>query len=158
MQVIVYTALGSNIGDRRSNLQQAIRAVWEVAVVRRSSRVYETKPWGCIDQRDFLNQALEIETNLDPLSLLDEFKSIEARMGRQPTFRNGPRLIDIDILLYADWVLEDERLVIPHPRMHMRAFVLAPLAELAPDICHPVSGRRIADLLQTLDTSGVNPV
>ncbi len=158
MQETAYLALGSNLGDPRFNLQAAIHALWEIVIVRRVSRVFETEPWGFLDQPNFLNQVVEIETSLDPLSLLGEVKRIETEMGRQPTFRNGPRLIDIDILFYADWVLEEAGLVIPHPRLHERAFVLVPLAELAADFVHPLLRRSVTQMLQDVDQSGVKPL
>jgi 2-amino-4-hydroxy-6-hydroxymethyldihydropteridine diphosphokinase len=111
------------------------------------SGVYETKPWGYLDQPDFLNQVIEGETELTPTRLLDFLKRIEKKMGREKNFRNGPRLIDLDILLYGDRVVHTTRLHIPHPELTERAFVLVPLAELAPELVHPVEGKRIAELL-----------
>lgn len=117
--------------------------------------IYETAPWGFLDQPKFLNQVLEIDTCLSPLSLLAYLKRIETDLGRTPTFHFGPRLIDIDILLYGDQVIELADLVVPHPQMHERAFVLIPLAELAPNACHPTLGQTIGQLLTQVDTSGV---
>ncbi|HJS29596.1 MAG TPA: 2-amino-4-hydroxy-6-hydroxymethyldihydropteridine diphosphokinase, partial [Anaerolineales bacterium] len=119
------------------------------------SPVYETAPWGYLDQPDFLNQVIRCRTLLPPIDLLAHLKSVELLVGRQPTFRYGPRLIDIDILLYDDIVYRSGALEIPHPQLHQRAFVLVPLCDLAPDLVHPVSGMRMSDLLAAVDSSGV---
>jgi 2-amino-4-hydroxy-6-hydroxymethyldihydropteridine diphosphokinase len=151
----VYLGLGGNLGDRQLNLRQAAAALPESVRIARASRVYETAPWGYTDQPNFLNQVLEVETSLSPLELLGELKKIEAGLGRQQTFRYGPRLIDIDILFYGSRVLDAPGLQIPHPRLAERAFVLAPLAELAPNLVHPTLRKSVADLLAQVDRSGV---
>ena len=152
----IYIGLGSNLGNRLENLNKAIEAlpprIQQVAV----SPVYETDPWGFVDQPAFLNQVIEVETGLLPSDLLAFLKQVEQRLGRQTTFRNGPRLIDLDILVYGDWILDQDGLVIPHPRMHERAFVLKPLADLAADLSHPVYGTTIQDLLGNVDQTGVH--
>ncbi len=153
--MIAYLGLGSNLGDRLANLQAAAAALPPAARVLRASRVYETPPWGYAEQPAFLNQVLEIDTALPPLELLGVLKDIEASLGRTPTFRYGPRLIDLDILLYNSQALELPGLSIPHPRLSERAFVLVPLAELAPDLRHPVNGKSIQELLEAVDRSGV---
>jgi 2-amino-4-hydroxy-6-hydroxymethyldihydropteridine diphosphokinase len=151
----VFLALGSNLGDRSANLQSAIASLTPGVRVLQSSSVYETAPWGITDQPDFLNMALKGETSLGPVELLHLLKNIEIGLGRQPSVHWGPRLIDIDILFYSNLVLEKLGLVIPHPHLHERAFVLVPLADLAPDLLHPVFGRSVRDLLAGVDASGV---
>jgi len=134
----VYIALGSNVGDREANLRRAVEFLDESAVtVRRLSSFYETEPVGYRDQPWFLNAALEAATDLPPDLLLSTLRAIESRMGSRKPFRNGPRLIDLDILLYGDAVIDTPTLQVPHPRMLQRNFVLAPLAEIAPQLRHP---------------------
>jgi len=148
---VVYLGLGSNLGDRESNLREAIRRLDEAgARVLALSPLYETAPVGYLDQPDFLNAVCRAETDLPPRDLLRVVKDIEAAMGRQPSFRNAPRPIDIDILFYDDLVLNTPDLVIPHPCLAERAFVLAPLADLAPNLCHPVLGHTVEALLTAL--------
>jgi 2-amino-4-hydroxy-6-hydroxymethyldihydropteridine diphosphokinase len=152
----IYIGLGSNLGDRLENLNKAIEALPPRIHKVTASLVYETDPWGYLDQPAFLNQVIEVETGLLPLDLLASLKQIERKLGRQASFRNGPRLIDLDIIVYGDWILDQDGLVIPHPRMHERAFVLKPLADLAPDLCHPVYNTAIQDLLSNVDQTGVH--
>jgi 2-amino-4-hydroxy-6-hydroxymethyldihydropteridine diphosphokinase len=153
---IVYLALGTNLGDRMENLRRAIAALSPSVKVTALSSVYETPPWGYADQPAFLNMALAAETDLEPLALITFLKKLETELGRETTFRNGPRLIDMDILFYDDLVFNQDDLVIPHPRLHERAFVLVPLNDIAPDLMHPVLKRTIRDLLKEVDTKGVN--
>ena len=122
-----------------------------------ASPVYETQPWGYTDQPSFLNQVIEARTELPPVELLAFLKRLETQLGRQPSVRYGPRLIDLDILLYGDLVMESQALTIPHPRLSERAFVLVPLADLAPDIIHPITRKTIHQLAQEVDRSGVEP-
>ena len=152
---ITYLALGSNIGDRRDNLRRALTGLAPEVQVMGRSPVYETPAWGYEDQPPFLNMALEAETSLLPEALLTHVKRLETELGRTPSFHWGPRLIDIDILFYGDLVLATPALTIPHPRLHERAFVLVPLNNLAPSLVHPVLGKTIAELLASLDTSGI---
>lgn len=151
----VYLSLGSNLGDRAANLRAAIAALPPAGtLVRQVSSFYETEPVDFLDQPWFLNCVVEGETNLEPLALLDSLHSIEARMGSKKKFAKGPRLIDLDILLYASESIETPELQVPHPRMLLRRFVLTPLAELAPGLKHPSWGATAAQLLaQSSDKS-----
>jgi 2-amino-4-hydroxy-6-hydroxymethyldihydropteridine diphosphokinase len=153
----VYLALGSNLGDRRANLRAAVEALAPVARLLAASPVYETPPWGYLDQPDFLNQVVQVETDLPPKELLDYVKGVETRLGRTESARYGPRKIDVDILFYDDLILDEPGLTIPHPRMQGRAFVLVPLADLAPDLLHPLEGKTIATLLAQVDRSEILP-
>jgi 2-amino-4-hydroxy-6-hydroxymethyldihydropteridine diphosphokinase len=147
MDHIVYLALGSNMGNRLANLKNAIGNLPPQMNVRRKSTVYETPPWGFKDQPAFLNQVVMAETYLDAESLLGHLKRLETALGREPGFPNGPRLIDMDILFYDDLVMDSPPLVIPHPRLHQRAFVLVPLNDIAPDLVHPVLDTPVSELL-----------
>ncbi|MCY0868967.1 MAG: 2-amino-4-hydroxy-6-hydroxymethyldihydropteridine diphosphokinase [Firmicutes bacterium] len=156
----VLIGLGSNMGDREFALQRAVCAVHALDSVRTVavSRVYETAPIGYLDQPDFLNAAIDVRTTLPPLQLLRALLHIETAMGRVRTVRNGPRPIDLDILLWGTRVVSDPILQIPHPRMHERAFVLAPLADIAATALHPVQGRTVLQLWTDLeDREGVRP-
>ncbi len=139
-------SLGSNLGDRAANLRAAVRALSPWVQVTDVSPLYETAPWGYSDQPPYLNLALLGLTHLPPMRLLHTLKRIEMRLGRETTFRYGPRVIDLDIVFYADLCLDTPRLTIPHPRMHQRAFVLAPLCDIAPGWVHPRLGRTVRSL------------
>ena len=144
----IYLALGSNIGDREENLQAAIRSFPTAGITTlRESPVYETEPVGFAGQRWFLNMVVEAETALFPMQLLTRTGKIERALGRVRTIPNGPRTIDIDILLYGNAVVRSPQLEIPHPRMQERRFVLAPLADLAPALRHPVTRKTVAQML-----------
>jgi 2-amino-4-hydroxy-6-hydroxymethyldihydropteridine diphosphokinase len=151
-----YLGLGSNIGDREQNLKDALAklAAPDLRVARLSS-VYETEPVGFTAQRWFLNLVVEIETELFPLQLLSRIAKIEQALGRARTVKNGPRTLDVDILLYGRAVVRSAKLEIPHPRMAERRFVLAPLAELAPELRHPVTHRSIRAMLDAAPAVGV---
>lgn len=153
----VYLALGTNLGDRLSNLHASMDALAPDVRVLDKSPVYETEPWGYTDQPPFLNMVACAETDLSPEDLLHRLKDIEATLGRIPSFRNGPRLIDIDILFYDDLVLDTPPLVIPHPSLHKRAFVLVPLATIAPKLVHPLLGLSVEQFLEKIDSHGVQP-
>jgi len=152
---ILYLALGSNLGDRFANLQAAMAALPPAVRVLARSPVYETPPWGLADQPAFLNMALKGRTALAPLDLLKHLKRLEIELGRLPAVRWGPRRIDMDILFYDRLILETPELTLPHPRLHERAFVLVPLADLAPDLRHPVLGAAVRELLAGVDTAGI---
>ena len=170
-EVKAYLSLGSNLGRRETNLEAAIgqlsqssniesgctkygrtQSKTELALnILRLSSVYETAPWGLEDQPDFLNCVLEVETHLTPSAVLELAKRVEDFLGRKPGTRYGPRLIDVDILFYGKLVLEQPDLQIPHPRLHLRAFALVPLAELVPEFIHPVLNVSVAQLAREVD-------
>lgn len=153
-----YVSLGSNVGDREQQIAAAIQALGArgIRVMRRSS-IYSTEPVDVATQAWFLNCVLEIETDLMPRQLLRTFKEIENELGRKYTVRRGPRVIDIDILLYGSSVVQTPDLEIPHPRMTQRRFVLVPLVEIAPAAHHPVENKSAEELLaETEDRSVVH--
>lgn len=154
-QHIVYLALGSNMGNRAANLKEAIAALPPQMEVKARSKVYETPPWGFAEQEKFLNQVVKVDTYVQPEALMKHLKRLEVALGRKPSFQNGPRLIDIDILFYDNLVLETPTITIPHPRAHERGFVLMPLMDVAPDLMHPVKGRSVRDLLAGCDLRGI---
>lgn len=155
MEHIVYLALGSNMGSRLVNLKAAVSNLTPQMTVKKKSSVYETPPWGFEDQAAFLNQVVMAETYLEPEALLGHLKRLEAALGRVPGFENGPRLIDIDILFFDDVIIDTASVAIPHPRLHKRAFVLVPLAEVAPELIHPVLRKSINELLEDVDQSEI---
>lgn len=145
---ITYLGLGSNLGDRRRNLEDAIERLESPDLrVLRASSIYETAPRDVADQPWFLNQVVEAETSLFPRQLHARAKKIERELGRKPSFPNGPRLIDIDILLLGGAIVSTPELEIPHPRMAERRFVLEPLAELIPEMKHPLTRRSVREML-----------
>ncbi|MGZ4789711.1 MAG: 2-amino-4-hydroxy-6-hydroxymethyldihydropteridine diphosphokinase [Terriglobales bacterium] len=150
MKKTVYLSLGSNVGEREANLRDAIRRLGEVGQVTAVSSFYETEPVEFTQQPWFLNIAVAFETKLMPRQLLSAVLKIERNMGRKRLQRKGPRLIDIDIVLFGNAVMNDAKLVIPHPAMHERKFVLAPLAEIAPEARHPALRKKVKELLQEL--------
>jgi 2-amino-4-hydroxy-6-hydroxymethyldihydropteridine diphosphokinase len=154
----IYLALGSNLGDRPANLKQAIASLTPQIEVRAKSHVYETPAWGYEDQPKFLNQVVRGRTYLDPEPLLKHLKRLEIALGRKESFQNGPRLIDLDILFYDDLALNTPSLVIPHPRLHERAFVLVPLMDIDPDLVHPVSKKSVREMLAECNAGAIERV
>lgn len=156
----VYIGLGTNVGDRPGLIERAIAALDEIPnvdLIRRAS-LYETEPVGPVDQSWFLNTVVEVDAELDPHALLSQLKRIETDLGRQKRERWGPREIDLDLLLYGDSTIRTSELVVPHPELAERRFVLVPLAELVPDLVHPGLGRSVERLLrECADEKGVRP-
>ncbi len=159
MKESVFIALGSNLGDRIGNCRRAMELIGRdgtgVRIVRRSS-LYETAPWGLKDQPPFVNAVVEVDTELEPRSLLDFLKSVEKELGgkKNPSERWGPRWMDLDIILYGDRIIDEAGLTVPHPLMARRAFVLLPLAEIGKQVVHPVLKKSISALLSELDDKG----
>lgn len=157
MIIEVYLSLGSNIGDKKAYLEEAIIEIGKIAKteLRAVSSFYITKPWGKLEQADFINMVIKIMTSLSAERLLENLQNIEMKMGRQDNGRWGPRIIDIDILLYGDKIIHTEELVVPHPHMKQRLFVLVPLMELNPDLVFPDDGAHIQEVLsKVLDREG----
>jgi 2-amino-4-hydroxy-6-hydroxymethyldihydropteridine diphosphokinase len=146
MSQLVYLSLGSNVGDREGNLRAAVAQLRSAIRVEAVSSLYETEPVGVTDQPAFLNLAVAAHTDLAPRQLLEAVKRVERRVGRKPTYRWGPRVIDIDIVLYDALILETPELTLPHARLAERAFVLVPLAEIAPEAVEPRSEKRVVEL------------
>jgi 2-amino-4-hydroxy-6-hydroxymethyldihydropteridine diphosphokinase len=147
----IYLGLGSNLGEREKMLAEAVRALDSPRLrILRLSPVYETEPMGVAGQNWFLNLVAEAETDLFPLQLLHRTSKVEAQLKRRRLAPNGPRTIDIDILLFSNFVIDAESLMIPHPRFRERRFVLAPLADLAPLLRDPVTGKSVRELLAGL--------
>ena len=150
---LAYIGFGSNIGDRLAHIQNAIHTLskTEGITLQKISSIYTTDPVGYEAQAQFLNGIVAIQTSLSPLSLLHTLKDIETAIGRKHRIRWGPREIDLDILIYEDLCVQTEKLIIPHPEMHLRGFVLVPLAEIAPDLVHPVFQESIQTLLNRFE-------
>lgn len=152
---LAYVGLGSNLGDSDRQLRDAmdqLKALPGTRLLRRSP-IYRTPPWGVLDQPDFLNAVVQLDTTLSPHGLLDDLLAIEVRAGRVRAVRNGPRILDLDLLHVDGVLLDDDRLTLPHPRLAERAFVLLPLNDLAPELLLPGQGQ-VADLLAAVDASG----
>jgi 2-amino-4-hydroxy-6-hydroxymethyldihydropteridine diphosphokinase len=156
MPTIAYIGIGSNVGDRKVNCRKAFELLADTGRVISVSSLYYTEPLGYKEQDDFINAVVSVETDLSARELLDACRAIEGRLGRKRTLRWGPRTIDLDILLYGEQMINQPDLVIPHPLMATRKFVLAPLAEIAPELMHPVLHKTAKQLLRELkDTSTV---
>jgi 2-amino-4-hydroxy-6-hydroxymethyldihydropteridine diphosphokinase len=148
---VVYLGIGSNLGDKQGNCLDAIERLSTRGIsISKRSAMHETQPWGVEDQPDFVNMAVEVETVMSPEELLVTVKEIEREMGRKAGTRWGPRLIDLDVLLYDDRIVKSKDLIIPHPLLHKRNFVLLPLAEISPECVHPVLKKTIRELAQEL--------
>jgi len=151
-----FLALGSNVGDREANLRTAVTLLQGDEIrVRRGSSLYETAPQELLDQPSFLNAVVDVETSLFPMQLLARVREIERKMGRRRVTPKGPRNIDIDILFYGRNVIATAELEVPHPRIAQRRFVLEPLAEIAPEFRHPLTGKTANEMLATLEPQGV---
>ncbi len=155
MEELVYLSLGSNLGDRPANLLQAVAQIRAADSVGAVSSLYETQPVDVLDQPWFLNSVAAIKTRKEPRELLNFLLSVEAAMGRLRQRNKGPRKIDVDVLLFGDRVVQEPGLIIPHPAMHLRRFVLEPLVEIAPQVCHPVFKKTARELLAALDESQI---
>lgn len=152
---MIYLSLGTNMGDRQHNLDRAIDALGEGMVITAVSPIYQTPPWGLTDQPDFLNLCLQATTNLTPHQLLHFNQQVEIQIGRVKEIRWGPRLIDIDILFYDALILQEEQLTIPHPHIAQRAFVLVPLADVAPGLIHPQTGKTVRQMLAAVNRADI---
>lgn len=155
MTTSAYFSIGTNLGDRFANLQRALRLLQAEMPITAVSPIYVTEPWGDADQPKFLNICVAAGTDLSPREVLDTIKAIEHDMGRVPSRHWGPRLIDIDLLLYGRQTVNEPDLIVPHPHMGERAFVLAPLANIIPTYVHPTTGRTIAAMLEDIDLNSV---
>lgn len=146
-----FIGLGSNLGSRKTNLSKAIELIGNFAEITKKSSIYETEPVGLKKQNKFLNMVIEISTKLIPSKLLKKLREIEKNMGRTRRIKNGPRIIDLDILLCNKGIIDlRSSIKIPHPRMHKRNFVLAPLNEIAPNLIHPKYNKNIKTLISLL--------
>lgn len=147
-QHTAYLLLGSNIGDRQQHLATALRKIGDkVGLIQKVSSTYQTQPWGVTNQDDYLNMAVQISTSLTPEVLFERIKVIETAAGRISMVQNAPRTLDIDILFYEQLVMSSEHLTIPHPRLHLRRFVLIPMVDIAPHFIHPVFKKSMQALL-----------
>lgn len=154
-QANVYLGVGSNLGNRKANLLSAISLLSGISTVRKLSPIYQTSPVGFEKQPDFLNMACLVSISYEPEEFLKEIKAIEKKLGREKSFKNGPRLIDIDILFWGKEVIKTKNLQVPHPRAAEREFVLRPLSRIAPSLVHPLLRKSVSSLLASLEPQGI---
>lgn len=145
-----WIALGGNLGDRKGSLHAALMEISRFSEIVRVSSFYETEPVGFASQPPFLNAVAQLRTDLEAREVLNQLLAVEKKLGRERAIRNGPRVIDLDLLLYDDAIIDEPGIEVPHPRLHERRFVLTPLAELAPDLVHPIFQHTMAALLASL--------
>ncbi len=146
----VYIGIGSNVGDRKKNIRRALELLEEESTIIKKSPIHETEPEGFAYQNLFLNCVVHVETNHDPMTLLEFLQDVEKRLKRVETMKNGPRTIDLDILFYGENIIDTDELTVPHPQLHTRTFVLIPLNEIAPDLVHPVLKKTVREILEDL--------
>ncbi len=146
----VYISIGSNLGNRKQNIRKALEKLSSSGIIKKCSRPYRTLPYGPVKQPDFINMAVQFETALQPQALLIKLQEIEKELGRVKTVRWGERTIDLDIIFFDEAVIEEKTLIIPHPDMHRRLFVLRPLMDICPDFIHPVLKKDIRTLYRVL--------
>ncbi len=151
----IFLSLGTNVGDRLKNIVNTINELRKIIEVGSISYIYETEPWGYIDQNKFLNLCIQGSTDMGPQELLIEMKNLEEKIGREKTFQWGPRLIDIDILFYDDLILQEDKLVLPHSGIEERAFVLIPLLDINPNFIHPVLNKSMLELSENVSEDGI---
>lgn len=151
----VLIGIGSNIGERKENIGKAISLLKEKCRILKMSPLYETEPIGYRYQEWFLNCAIKVKTSLKPQELLDFLQSIEKRLGRVRTIKNGPRTVDLDMLFYGKKIINESNLIVPHPRLHKRLFVLKPLKDICPDFVHPILKKNIKGLYSAVNKIAV---
>ena len=154
--MICYIGLGSNLGDRKNFLDSAVAELEKISIVSNKSKIYETPPWGDTEQPSFLNSCVEIKSDLPAAELLSQLKNIEDQLGRTHIRKWGPRVIDLDLLFYGSETMTTEKLTVPHPELHKRAFVLKPLADIAGKFIHPVLKLSITQLLANIDSNEIH--
>ncbi|KAA3658456.1 MAG: 2-amino-4-hydroxy-6-hydroxymethyldihydropteridine diphosphokinase [Chloroflexi bacterium] len=154
----IFLGMGTNLGDRQQNLQRAVDGLAAGMTITAVSQLYETPPWGVDEQPAFFNMCLAANTMQTPDQLLPFIKNLEKKIGRTPTYHWGPRLIDIDILFYNNDIIIEPDLTVPHLHMANRAFVLAPLADIALDFLHPQTGKSVEQMLDAVDKMGIRPL
>lgn len=155
MENVVYVGIGTNLGDREENIAKSIVEMGKFCKILKNSQIYETTPVGFLDQDNFLNMVVKMQTDFEPQDLLKKLKDIEKRLGRKDIIRFGPRIIDLDILFYNNIVFVSENLEIPHKRMHERKFVLVPMCDISPSFIHPKLNKACLEIYKELDTDEI---